>query len=45
VRGKVKSIGNARFEYYSSFERKELRGAMKRGFRIQIINGIKFQIK
>jgi hypothetical protein len=45
IRGKLKSIGHQTFEYYTSFDRKEWRGNMKKGSRIQIINGIKFHIK
>ncbi|HRN91097.1 MAG TPA: hypothetical protein PLE75_03820 [Ferruginibacter sp.] len=45
IRGKVRSIGNSQFTYYTSFERKELQGNMKRGTRLQYINGMKFFIK
>lgn len=43
-RGKIKNIGGTNFTYYSSSDQRELRGRMRMGTNLQVINGIKFQI-
>ena len=43
--GRIKSIGNVSYTYYSSFDRPEYRGGRKTGQQLQYINGIKFYTK
>jgi len=43
--GKIKSLGSTNYVYYSSYEQQYLRGALKSGNMIQVINGITFYIR
>jgi hypothetical protein len=45
IAGKVKSINGSPFVYYTSQDQVGLRGALKTGRQIQVINGITFWVK
>jgi hypothetical protein len=40
--GKVKSIGPVKYSWYSSFDRRDMGGALKSGLYRQRINGITY---